>query len=546
MIDEQAELDSLTHIAQAPTINELLKQIDYTNLNLYRPSLFAIGYVEFIKMVNDGEGEENTTPAIHYRMLDELVTDKPRSSLANLIFRGAAKTTVFGEYLILYLATYGKLPKFGTVDLGIYITDSIDNGVKNMRKNLEYRYDNSEFLKEVIPEAKFTDNRWEFTNADGKKLIFKGYGAKTGVRGTKELGKRPQIAVIDDIVSDEDAESDTVLKKINDTVKKAIRYAVHPKKHIIIWSGTPFNARDPLYQAIESGAWKVNVFPVCEKFPCSRQEFVSAWPDRFTYDYVYEKYLQAKKEGDVNGFYQELMLQIMSADQRIIHDEDLNEYRKQTLMVNFQNFNTYITTDFGVSDTKRADLSALTVWAVNYKKQVFWVDGIARRQEMDKNIDDLFELNREYEPISVGIEVSGQQRAFIKWLTNEMMARNNFFTMASANNDGKPGIMPINKTNKFARFKEILPWFKLGYFHFPTDVGDHHALIELFDELEKATTGGFKSKYDDVADTITQLLHMNIWYPNPPATPMGMRTMYGASHHDEHNDTSSAMDSYTC
>lgn len=50
-------------------------------------------------------------------------------------------TTVMGEYLFLFLATYGEIPGFGKIDLALYVSDSIENGVKNMRKNLEFRWE---------------------------------------------------------------------------------------------------------------------------------------------------------------------------------------------------------------------------------------------------------------------------------------------------------------------------------------------------------------------------------------------------------------------
>tara|TARA_R100000458_G_C8260851_1_gene236370 strand:+ start:75 stop:1562 length:1488 start_codon:yes stop_codon:yes gene_type:complete len=494
-------------------------------------------------MVNGEEGEENSTPPIHYVMLDELDVKQKHVSIANMIHRGAAKTTVFGEYLFLYLAVYGELPKFGPIDLAIYISDSMENGVKNMRKNLEFRYEESEFLQAMIPEAKFTDNRWEFKNVDGKRLIVKGYGAKTGVRGTKELGKRPQLAVIDDVISDEDADSDTVIKKVEDTISKAIEYAVHPDKNIIIWSGTPFNARDPLYKAVESGAWQVNVYPVCEKFPCTREEFRGSWEDRFDYDYVMGKYLKAKKQGQLESFYQELMLRIMSDDEKLLEDSDYGEYKLSQLKHQLDNLNIYITTDFGVSDTSRADLSAITVWAVNHNRQVFWIDGIARSQEMDKNIDNLFELCQKYNPLSVGIEISGQQKGFVKWVMSEMLRRNIYFNLASNNNDGKPGIMPVNNKAKYTRFKEIVPWFKQKLFYFPTDKASHPALIEMLEELNLATKAKAKSKYDDCLDTITQLMFMDLVYPSPAAVFSEGRSIYSSYGYEAETET--GYDSYT-
>ena len=115
------------------TVDELLRSVSYEPDLSYVPSEFAIEFVNFIKLANGTEGEENKTPLIHYKMLDTL--DSDAKQIANMLFRGAAKTTIFGEYLILYLATFGKLPNFGSVNLAIYVSDSIDNGVKSMRKN---------------------------------------------------------------------------------------------------------------------------------------------------------------------------------------------------------------------------------------------------------------------------------------------------------------------------------------------------------------------------------------------------------------------------
>jgi predicted phage terminase large subunit-like protein len=397
------------------------------------------------------------------------------------------------------------------VDLALYVSDSIENGVKNMRKNLEYRWENSDFLREYVPEVRFTDIRWEFKNADGKTLIVKGYGAKTGVRGAKEMGKRPQLALLDDLISDEDARSATVIAAVEDTVYKAVEYALHPKKNMMIWSGTPFNARDPLYKAVESGAWAVNVFPVCEKFPCTREEFRGSWPDRFTYDYVKEQYEKARKLGKVDTFNQELMLRIMSDDDRVILESDIQWYKIRNVLDNRQRFNFYITTDFATSAKQGADFSVISVWAYNNNGDWFWVDGVCRRQTMDKNIDDLFRLVAEYRPQSVGIEISGQQGGFIPWIQNEMMHRNVYFALASEGNKGAPGIRP--STNKMERFNLIVPVIKSHKLFFPIEKKGGVEMLEAMDELLLVSPGGMKSKHDDFNDTISMLASLTPWKP---------------------------------
>lgn len=514
---------------EAKTVEEWLNGVSYAEDPNYVPSAFAQAFVSFIKLVNGGQGEENVTPVLHLKMLDQI--DQPNSrKIANMVHRGAAKTTVLGEYLILYLATFGELPTFGRVDFALYVSDSIDNGVKNMRKNLEYRWENSDFLKKYVPVAKFTDIHWHFKNKEGKEFIVKGYGAKTGVRGTKANGKRPQLAILDDLVSDEDARSKTMIAAIEDTVHKAIDHAMHPTRSKIIWSGTPFNASDPLYKALESGAWAVNCYPVCEKFPCTRAEFRGSWEDRFTYDYVKRKYLEALKSGTIHTFNQELMLRIMSDEDRLVHDGDINWYKRGDILKDMSRYNFYITTDYATTEDQSGDFAFTSVWAVNSSGHKFWVDGVCARQSMDKNVDDLFRLAQKYKPMSVGIEVTGQQEGFISWIRAEMGRRKVYFNLASSGNSSRAGIRP--NTNKLQRFMTVVPWFKMGEMFFPEECKNDPTMIEMMEELKLASANGLKSKHDDAIDTISMLGLMNILLPGEEA-PM------------QYNETSGVFEAYT-
>lgn len=534
MIDPVAE-------ALAPwTVEQYLNETSYLVDPNYVPSDFALEFVTFIKLVNGAQGEENKTPLVHYRMLDTITYGGRR--IINLCHRGIAKTTVMGEYLFLYIATYGEIPGFGRIDLALYVSDSIENGVKNMRKNLEFRWDNSDFLKQYVPDIRFTDIRWEFKNADGKVFIVKGYGAKTGVRGAKELGKRPQLAVLDDLISDEDARSATVIAAVEDTVYKAVDYALHPTKNMIIWSGTPFNAKDPLYKAVESGAWGVNVFPVCEQYPCSREDFRGSWPDRFTYDYVKQQYDNAVKLGKIDTFNQELMLRIMSEEDRMIQDSDICWYSIDLVLRNKHRFNFYITTDFATSLKDKADYSVISVWAYNNVGDWLWVDGVCKRQLMDQNINDLFRLSQIYKPQSVGIEVTGQQGGFIQWIQGQMLERNIYFPLATEGNEQKPGIRP--NTNKLVRFNTVVPLFKARKVFFPLEKKTEPTIQEAMNELSLVSVSGFRSKHDDFIDTISMLSSLTPWKPSEEAPMKSSGTGDGMWELDVDDEPTDRMASY--
>ena len=498
------------------TVEQYLNEIDYTVDADYVPSDFALSFVAFIKLVTDGEGEENETPLVHYKMLDGLVTGHNR--LLNMCSRGLGKTSLFAEFLIFYLAVYGYLPKFGKVDFVLYVSDSIDNGVKSLRKNLEYRWENSDFLQKYLPSVKWTDIRYEFTNADGNKFVVKAFGAKTGVRGTKEMGKRPQIAILDDLISDEDARSETVIKSIEATVSKAIEYALHPSQNMIVWSGTPFNARDPLYKAVESGKWVVNVYPVCEQFPCTREEFKGAWSDRFDYDYVKQQFTNALLADEIASFDQELMLRIMSEEDRLVPDSYILWYSLRQLIQRKSDYNYYITTDFATSEKQSSDFSVISVWGYNHNGDWYYVDGICIKQTMDKNIDDLFELVTRWNPQEVGVEISGQQAGFLSWIQREMMNRNIFFSLASDKKSNESGLRP--NLNKMQRFNQILPQIKLKKVFWPSELSDSDMLVEGMNELRLVAQSGMRSKHDDFLDTLSMLSELKPWKPSNEVEPM--------------------------
>ena len=318
---------------------------------------------------------------------------------------------------------------------------------------------------------------------------------------------------------------------------------MHPDNSLTIWSGTPFNAKDPLYKAVESGAWAVNVYPVCETFPCSREEFRGSWPDRFTYDFVLAKYKKALKAGKIDTFNQELMLRIMSDEDRLIQDCDISWYKRSTVLDNRHLFNFYITTDFATSDKNSADFSVISVWAYNSNGDWLWVDGVVKKQLMDKNVEDLFRLAQEYKPQEVAVEVTGQQGGFIPWLQDQMMTRNNYFTLSSENNKGSPGIRP--NTNKIQRFNVVVPLFKNNKIFFPRERKSSPEIAEFLNELTLACPVGFKSKHDDCIDTISMLGSIRAWKPSSEATMIqNSEDMWDVDEDDLGGESSSNMSSY--
>ena len=234
-------------------LDDYLNRVDYVAMQNSKHTEFAYKFMTFIKLCNYPDGESNKTPPVHLTMLDKLVNDT--KYVCNLCFRGLGKTSVFAEYLFLYIACFGKLEKLGDLEGAMYVSDSMENGVKSLRKNIESRYWKSDYLQKMLPpkDQKFTDTQIEFKNAEGHEFMVKMYGATTGIRGVKMKGKRPVLCIIDDVMSDEASKSPTVLKSIKDTIYSGILPALDPNRQKVIFNGTPFNKNDVIVEAVESG-----------------------------------------------------------------------------------------------------------------------------------------------------------------------------------------------------------------------------------------------------------------------------------------------------
>jgi len=517
---------------QSCKVDDLLSNVDYSFQD-YIPSKEALKFSSFIKEVSE---EENETPIMHLYMMDQIFNKYNRNAI--LVFRGAAKSTLFSETLTLYKGAFNEIPGFGKTNLSIFVADSIENGVKNLRRNVEFRYANSDYLQWLIPKRKiigitadekkvesefmeeaqqggyrFTDVRIEFQNRNGGIHITKCYGVGTGIRGVRELNKRPVDAVFDDIIKgDDEARSPTILQSIKNTIYKDVAYALHPKNYKMIYLGTPYNQNDPLYKAIESGSWTRAVFPVCEKFPCRREDFNGAWEDRFDYDYVNDMYKTAISNKEPQSFFQELMLRVTSEEDRLIKDDDIVWYdNRNRLFENQDRYNCYITTDLATSSKQGSDYTVISVWFYSNDKKWYWVDGTVEQQTVDKTFDDIFRFVEMYDPHFVSLERQGSQKGFISLIKREMNNRNIYFAIASDKRSGEEGFSA--NRDKIQRFQLVVPYFKRKQILFPKELENDLRIIEAINELKNITSNGISSIHDDFIDTISHIPLLTVFEP---------------------------------
>jgi len=491
---------------EAKSINELLSLVDIELINNREPSDFSIRFINFIKLCNDGN-EENISPPFHYEMLDKaFVPDKyqPRRRVLNVVFRGSGKTTIFVEYLILYLAIFRELPTVkDEVDSILIVMDSMDNGIVNLKKNIEERYRSSSFLQEYIPDAFFGKKEFTLKNKDGDTFDCILNGIKQGIRGTKRQKKRPKVAIFDDIFKDDDVYSEDIMKKVGNVMDKGVKYALHPSEHIIIWNNTVFLSDDPVSRAVKSGRWEVNLYPVCKKFPCDRADFKGLWEERFTYEYLVEMYIDAKlSDTGLGGFLGEMMLDTSVNEMKIIDENKIKYIQdRDVLLKNKDMYSFYITTDVAVSNKEDTDYAVISVWAYTRLDTWILVDlFMSDTVDMDTYIEKLFFLVRKWNVKDVTFEVSGQQLGFISIIDSKMIERNIIFDIIEVRPTG-------NKLQRFLNYGYRFNSGRIMLYNKDDIINDNGREVydEIIKELTSVTKSKILSKHDDFLDTVSQL-----------------------------------------
>ena len=478
--------------------------------------------IEFIALIRASGIEDNANAEIHYRLADKYF-GKHKNVLIES-FRGSAKSTMM-EWFIIYAAIKGEIFNFGNVDFIAFVGDSAENGVKNFFRNVAGKLDRSDFLKNYITVQRKTDSEMELINKAGHQLNIKGYGMKSNIRGVRYNGVRPDIVVLDDVTTNDALTSEVIQKTINDNFYKAIVPALHPTRYRIYVIGTPISENDLLHQLSENSAWTVHKFPICKKFPCTKEEFVGNWEDRFPYEAVKEKYEMYKQAGKLQDFYQEYMLEITDLSTLLVDEDDIKWLDPFAVIKNKSSYNIYIATDFATSTKKSADFSVIGVIAVSNNNDWMLIDGQCKRQSMSDNIEDLFRYVRRYQPLSVGIESSGQQGGFISILEDEMVRRNTWFSFAKKPGSKEPGIRPISdKTHRFVtgvqpKFKQNKIWLPKPELIEVSNRNLYDLVTELQHELGKFTlAGGVKAlKHDDAIDIFNQFSEMEKFVPSADA-----------------------------
>lgn len=564
------------------TTHEVEKLLDYVDLKLdwYIPSVEAFEVINFIRF-SLGKEPENLNSKAHYFFIDCMLTSsevKPYFDVRNLDYNSRLNDTlilstrefsksVLVTFFILYIAWKGKRKNFPRpIKLGLYVSDNMKGNVaqtmdtiKNLVIKSEYlsgQFEYTKFNKDHIilirhPRTKKHINAFVRAMKDGKKLeevkyrdertfTLKGIGASGG-RGSRDadLG-RPDFAVFDDLVAnEEDAYSDTKLKTIESTIEGDVASSLHAGGSFRIFIGTAYHTMDPIYRRVTDGSILPIVFPRAEVAPhgdiyndhgklikpaLKKEEFISVWPDRMPFEAQRRDYMKAEisyESGNVKklaSLNQEFYIRVISSTERLIQTDNMKFVSIHDMKVHSELYSWFVTTDFTTSNKKGSDLSVAMLWA----RDAWGIDTLINislgHKTIEEQYDDVFKLVDEGTSygaryVEIGIEVDGPQQIHLYSIKKRAEETKRFIDIAKQINpqkDYKPmshdGIKSKHIGDKLDRLRLRANDVDMGKVNINKNIPRYQ--IEEWTELETefrlATREDIKSRYDDALDCFSQ------------------------------------------
>jgi hypothetical protein len=349
-------------------------------------------------------------------------------------------------------------------------------------------------------------------------------GIRSGSRNPI-TGDRYGLILADDVIKNEaESYSDIIMHNVNTALNSDALNAMRAGNTQYILVNTPFHKKDPVYMAMESGAFTPVLAPICESIneSTTKENFVGVWESNHSYDKVMQRYLKAAAmDTGIRSFNQELLLRISNDDDKLIPTSLYTWFPLGLVLQNLDYYNIIITTDFTSSNEKKGDFSGIFVWAVNSKKQHYLIDLTLDKLRITEQYDIVYDYINKYSKknglaVDVGVEVNGNQRVHIEALREHLLKRGTSCRFPTNEGNTKYGAEGIDSKqagpDKHARFRMMVPYFEERRILFPKELKTNKSMVELLKQIGYTNQSKFASA-DDGPDCISMLRPMKIYYP---------------------------------
>jgi len=482
------------------------KEVDVKKYHPVTQSFFKFKEVAF-------PPEENATPPVHYDIIDHIVISKGTKK-GICASRGLAKSRLLGNYLPLLVGLMGGEFNGHPSRLIVIISATAENAVDMLSEVKDLYESMDDKFKKVLKKGKvWKADEISFETAKGEKISIIVFGAGGKVRGTRRNGIRPELVIFDDAEFEELVASPTRMKDFKRWVLRAVLPSMAPKSWAI-WIGTPL-PNSFLGEISDNNSWKFGWFPIQD------EHGTPAWIDRFNAQWIAETKAEMQSMGEINSWYQEYELKIISEEEQIFKPSMLRYVDNNEVP---SNLDIYIMCDLAISSSASADRTSFVVAGVDVYNNIYVLEIFAKRCPPSEQVGKLLELcNRYWEVngnrlVTLGMERGGLKYGFMdQW--NVKLNQIGYSHKIPRIDELDPYAGSGDK-KKNSRIQQLEPLFYQNSIKFIRG-------IENLGSLEEELLAFPAGKHDDILDAFSYILQLIRWREELPAERVSLdRTPY--------------------
>ena len=282
--------------------------------------------------------------------------------------------------------------------------------------------------------------------ADGHQFRIIAKGAEQKLRGLIWNGSRPDIIMCDDIENDELVMN----KERRDKMRRWFNGALVPCRAdhgIIRMVGTILHMDSLLERFMPNPSERTTITAGLKQYTTKKQlwqaikyrahneDFTELlWADKKNAQDFKDLYEQAVLEGATDTYSQEYLNYPLDESVSFFKRVDFMPIREEDKDISLL---YYITADLAISQEQRADYSVFVVAGVDEYKRIHIKNVIRDRLDGREIVDTLIQLQRLYDPVSIGIEEMQVSQSIGPFLNEEMHIQNTYISLYKIKHMGK-------------------------------------------------------------------------------------------------------------
>lgn len=454
---------------------------------------------------------------LHFELSDLLINSLiDKYNLIICMPRGTAKST----YMLLFFPIYILL--FTEIEYILLIGENEEKITEHLKYKLKQETEDNKLLNQFgIIFKQYREKENELTllapslKKDYRNVIIKATSFGSSLRGLAKGNKRPEIILIDDLERSKAKNlSGVESPEYRQEVKKWFYSEVmflgeHVQDTRIIMAGTIMHPDQLLNELIENPPsfppFKSIKYSYIEKDKNGKE--YSIWEDKYSLENLYKMKKDYEERGMLDVFYNEMLSIPISPETQIIKPQWIKYIDKNKIIIQngyvflkddygnlTEKLSIFITIDPAISITEKADYTAMAIVGIDSKSNWYILDIYYDRIDPSTLIIELFKKVQQYNPLIVGIEKVGYQKALKTFIEQKMIETGLFFNLELINPEGM---------KKEERIKLALQWrYKQGKIY---HLKEADYLKEYENELLSLTLTGTKTKHDDLIDAVSMI-----------------------------------------